>query len=107
MATQPPPPTTGNPTYSGSTRDSELTTILMVEDDPGDIALARSYDRGATGSDRSCPSLIKVRVMPSTPSTPASPQPRPNVLAIPAYVAGKPIPWDAEPGFATLKWLSA
>lgn len=24
-----------------------------------------------------------------------------------AYVAGEPIPWDAEPGFASLKWLSA
>lgn len=24
-----------------------------------------------------------------------------------AYVAGDPVPWDAEPGFAKLEWLSA
>ena len=24
-----------------------------------------------------------------------------------AYIAGEPIPWDAEPAFASLKWLSA
>jgi hypothetical protein len=32
------------------------------------------------------------------------------VLAHPwetAYVAGKPVPWDAEPAFARLEWLSA
>ncbi len=32
------------------------------------------------------------------------------VLAHPwetAYVAGTPVPWDAEPAFAKLEWLSA
>jgi hypothetical protein len=24
-----------------------------------------------------------------------------------AYIAGEPIPWDVEPAFASLKWLSA
>lgn len=23
-----------------------------------------------------------------------------------AYLAGKPVPWDAEPGFSRLEWLS-
>ena len=38
------------------------------------------------------------------PSTPASPQPRPNVLAIPAYVAGKPP--VARPGLTSYKLSS-
>jgi hypothetical protein len=24
-----------------------------------------------------------------------------------AFLAGRPIPWDCEPGFAALRWLSA